>query len=85
MLSITNNGKNLLLFSNPADSVSREKMTLSISENEGESWNRKIDIFNGKAAYSDIADLNDGNIFVLFEGGNNSPYEGIHFKIVSIN
>lgn len=59
-------------------------MTLTISRDNAESWGEKINIFEGHAAYSDLSEMTNGKIIVLFEAGFKSPYEGIHYKIVSI-
>jgi len=83
LLSIQNNGKNVLLFTNPADSFKRVNMTLSISRNNGESWEERITIFKNHAAYSDLAVLKNKKIFLLFEGGYKSAYDGIHYEIIT--
>ena len=84
MLNIERNGKNVLLFTNPAHLSSRVNMTLSISRNNGDSWNEKVTIFEQHAAYSDLAELKNGKIFVLFEAGVESAYDGIHYKTLSV-
>lgn len=85
ILSIQRNGANILLFSNPAHSDKRMNMTLSISRNEGMKWEEKIIVFPGQAAYSDLTELKNRKIFVLYEAGYNSPYDGIHYKILDID
>jgi len=59
-------GKELLLFSNPA-SVRRERMTVRLSEDGGATWTEGKRIYEGSAAYSDLAYLGDGWIGCLYE------------------
>jgi sialidase-1 len=84
LLTVERNGKNVLLFTNPAHLSSRVNMTLSISRNEGTSWDEKMTLFEKHAAYSDLAELKSGDIFVLFEAGHESAYDGIHYKKVMV-
>ncbi len=85
LLSVEKNNKNVLLFTNPADSIARTHMTLSISNNDGVSWDKKISIYKSHSAYSDLTELKNGNILVLYEAGNENPYEGIRYKIIPEN
>lgn len=55
-----------ILFANPA-STKRERLTLRISTDDGNSWNDEILLYPGSAAYSSIAGLPDGSIGILFE------------------
>ncbi|MFD1616369.1 sialidase family protein [Gelatiniphilus marinus] len=82
LLSVTKGENNRLLFTNPADSLARINMTLSISDDDGLSWDKKISIYESHSAYSDLTELKNGNILVLFEAGINNAYEGIHYKII---
>ena len=84
ILSVERNRKQVLLFTNPAHEKKRENMLLSISKDQGESWDETISIYKSHAAYSDLVELNDNKIFVLFEAGEENPYQGIHYKIVSV-
>ena len=83
LLSVDRKRKKLLLFTNPSDLKSRINMTLSVSKDNGTTWYKKIPIYKSHSAYSDLVELFNGNIFVLFEAGHQSPYEGIHYKIIS--
>jgi sialidase-1 len=79
------NGKNILAFSNPADTSDRNNLTLKISYNDGESWPLAIlvdksddpDKMKSFTAYSDIVRLNTGEIGILYERDN---YKEIVFK-----
>ncbi len=85
ILSVQRNGENILLFTNPANSKKRINITLSISRSEGMKWEEKIVVFPGHAAYSDLTELKNKKIFVLYEAGYESPYDGIHYKIIDID
>ncbi len=81
VLTVGKKGK--LLFTNPADPKSRRNMTLSMSNDGGQSWYKKIPIHESHAAYSDLTELKNGNIFVFYEAGYKSAYETISYKIIS--
>src|SRR5262249_35882504 len=70
--------RNRLLFANPA-STARERLTVRLSYDEGESWPLSRVIHEGPAAYSSLVALPDRSIGVLFERGERSPYERITF------
>lgn len=65
-----------VLFSNPA-SLRRENMTLQISTNEGVSWDKKITLYPGPSAYSDLANLPNKKVACIYERGKHNPYEEI--------
>jgi sialidase-1 len=62
-----------ILFSNPAGSR-REKLTLRLSYDEGETWPVAKLLHGGPAAYSCLALLPGGDIACLYEGGA-TPYQ----------
>jgi sialidase-1 len=77
--------KHILAFSNAADTVNRNNLTLRISFDEGLTWPKKILVdgsdINPKdySAYSDIAVINSKDIGVLYENDN---YKTIVFKVI---
>ena len=71
-------GKSILLFSNPA-STKREKMTVRLSYDEGETWPCARELWPGPAAYSCLTVLPDKTIGCLYERGSKNPYETIVF------
>ena len=85
LLAVENRGEKLLLFTNPADGKSRVNMTLSVSRDQGINWNQKIPIYQSYAAYSDLVELDNGDVFILFEAGLESAYESINYHVVSKN
>ncbi|MCC6165267.1 MAG: exo-alpha-sialidase [Acidobacteria bacterium] len=72
-----------LLFSNPASSR-RERMTVRVSEDEGQTWPIARIVHEGPAAYSSLVDLQDRGIGLLFERGEKSPYETITFAVFTL-
>jgi len=76
-------GERMYLFSNPGNPVDRVYMTIKASFDECETWSNDKLIFAGPSAYSCMTVLPDGNIGLLFEGGNDFRYESMTF--VSIN
>lgn len=84
ILDINRNKKKILLFANPSHPSKRINMTVSISRDEGKTWKEQISIFKGHSAYSDLVELANGKVLVLFEGGTESAYDGIHYKAIKI-
>jgi len=66
-----------LLFSNPANSKSRVRMTVRQSLDDGKTWSEGRVLHAGPAAYSCLAVLPDGRIACLYEQGRKSAYEQI--------
>lgn len=64
------NGKNILLFCNPASRNRRQHNTLRASMDDGATWSKGVD-YTGEevGGYSDIAAFSDGEIAVLSEYG----------------
>jgi len=71
-------GRNRLLFSNPA-SARRERMTVRVSYDEGQTWTASRVVHEGHAAYSSLVALPDGWIGLLYERGEKSAYERLTF------
>ena len=77
-------GSNVLAFSNAADTVQRNNLTLRISKNNGKTWKKNFLIYSksGKgdhAAYSDIVKIDNKHIGVFYEQDN---YAKIVFTVV---
>lgn len=73
-----------LLFSNPASTDKRVNMTLTVSQNDGATFERAIPVYRSHAAYSDIVVLPDGSIGVFYENGEKNAYERITFEVVKL-
>lgn len=65
-----------LVFSNPA-STKRERMTVKLSTDGGKAWPHALVLHEGPAAYSCLAELQDGTLACLYEQGGKSAYETI--------
>ena len=75
----------LLILSNNATNDGRKNLTVTISNDDGKTWNSKILIHEGPSAYSCLTILPNGNIGLLYENGKKSPYEAISFIKLKIN
>lgn len=81
------NKKNILAFSNAADTKNRNNLMLRISYDEGKTWNKNFTIDNtsdpklmsNNAAYSDLVLINKNKIGILYEKDN---YGKIVFVVV---
>lgn len=73
-----------LIFSNPADPKERIKMTIKISTDYGKTWKYQKQIYNGPSAYSSLCSINENELGILYECGNNSPYEKIVFQKINL-
>jgi sialidase-1 len=86
----SDNGKNRLLFSNPASAPApgktrgdRVKMTVRLSYDEGKTWPVSKLLHEGPSAYSCLTVLPDGDIGCLYEGGE-TKYGKIVFARFSL-
>jgi sialidase-1 len=83
-------GKDRILFSNPDNygetfgRVDRAKMTVRMSYDEGKTWPVKKLIHAGPSSYSVLARLPDGDIGIVYEGGEKHRREWIRFARFSI-
>jgi len=73
-----------LLFSNPHNKKKRVNMSISISTDSGKKWQRHITVYKGKSAYSDMVQINDKSIGILYENGEKEQYERITFEIITL-
>ena len=70
-----------LLFSNPASETTRERLTVRLSADDGETWPWAKVVCPGSSAYSSMAVLPDGRIGILFE---RDGYTRISFAAFSL-
>ena len=68
--------ENIVLFANAA-SKTRDHMTLKFSSDGANSWEKSFVLYKGPSAYSDLAYNQDGDVCILYERGDSSPYESI--------
>ncbi|MBI1312692.1 exo-alpha-sialidase [bacterium] len=67
---------NVVLYTGPGG-PGRSNLTIRLSRDDGASWPVSRVLFNGPAAYSELAVLANGDIVCLFEGGERDAYETI--------
>jgi len=78
-------GKNApLLFSGPADPSARVAMTLRISRDAGTTWTTAMALSGLPAAYSDLVQLDESTVGVLYETGDFGANETITFRRVAV-
>lgn len=70
---------NRILFTCPNDASTRVMMSVWSSTNEAMSWSAPKLVFAGPSAYSDLARTSAGEVALLYEKGDASPYETITF------
>ncbi|MFN8286070.1 MAG: sialidase family protein [Chitinophagales bacterium] len=75
--------RNVLCFTNPANSKVRKDLTLRFSFDSGKSWKKEILIQKGPCAYSDITLINHDDLYCIYETGKLWPYGGIAGKKIS--
>lgn len=74
-----------LLFSNPASTSERHRLTVRQSLDEGKTWANSRLLHPGPAAYSCLAALPDGSVGCLYECGEKNAYETITFARFSLD
>jgi sialidase-1 len=75
--SILRFGETRILFANPASTAKREKMTVRVSGDDGQTWTTVNEIHAGPSAYSCLVLLPDQSVGLLYECGTKNPYERI--------
>ena len=84
-------GKSRLLFANPDVTgdrygvVKRTRMTVRLSYDEGKTWPVEKLIHPGPSSYSSLVRLPDGNIGLVYEGGEKHRREWIRFAGISLS
>ncbi len=79
-----------ILFANPDNTgeafgvVERSKMTVRLSRDEGKTWPVKKLIHKGPSSYSGLVRLPDGDVGIIFEGGDKHRREWIRFARFSL-
>ncbi|SDN67662.1 sialidase family protein [Allokutzneria albata] len=73
--------KGPLLFSAPGNPTAREKMTVRASTDGGKTWPKSVEISPDKAAYSDLVQVDEDRVGLLYEAG---PYERIIFHTIGM-
>ncbi|WP_320775104.1 sialidase family protein [Streptomyces sp. CRN 30] len=74
----------VLLFSGPADPAARARMTVRASTDGGTSWSPVRTLDDRPAAYSDLVRVDDRTVGLLYETGDDGPYDTITFERLTV-
>jgi sialidase-1 len=87
MINARYKGKHLLLFSNAASQLKREKMTIRVSTDDGRSWPVSFLVDDGVVAYSDLVSTKKNHVGLLYEKENKGDivYTAIALKKIMKN
>jgi len=76
--------RDLLIYSGPADPAARAAMTLRVSKDNGVTWESALAISGLPAAYSDLVDLDQNTVGLLYETGDFGANETITFRRLAV-
>jgi sialidase-1 len=74
-----------ILFSNPHHKRRRKNLQIHRIEPRQSDWSKSIVVNSGKAAYSDMVEIDKESILILFETGKILPYGGICLKRIRLD
>ncbi|NGF57610.1 exo-alpha-sialidase [Parapedobacter sp. SGR-10] len=84
MLDIKHKKKHIILFSNPDSQFKREKMTIRASWDDGKTWKTAFLVDEGASAYSDLVEIDQKCIGIVYERGNKGGIVFAHFPTKKI-
>ena len=84
MLTVEHGGTEFVLVSNPSHPTNRELLIILESADGGDSWQDGYVVTEGPAAYSDLTQLDEDHIAVIYETGEEQPYERIEYTILKL-
>lgn len=73
-----------VFLSNAASATERINMTIKKSTDNEKNWKGQYTVYEGNSGYSDIVELSDSQIAIIYEGGEKRYTDGLAFKVVSI-
>lgn len=73
-----------VFLSNAASATERINMTIKKSTDNGKNWKGQYTVYEGNSGYSDMVELSDSQIAIIYEGGEKRYTDGLAFKVVSI-
>ncbi|WP_314172538.1 sialidase family protein [Streptomyces winkii] len=74
----------VLVFSAPGDPEERRRMTLWASVDGGSQWWPVHSVDDRPAAYSDLVRVDDGTLGLLYETGDEGPYDTVTFRRIPV-
>ena len=84
MLTIEQDGEEIILFSNSASSTDRVNMSIHQSKDGGETWTEGCLVCDRCTAYSDLTATGEGQIGIVYEMGEEMPYEKIEWAVYNL-
>jgi sialidase-1 len=84
LISVRRDNRQILLLSRAGDSRRRTDLTLSVSLDGGKNWIQHRKVSDGGANYSDLVELKDGSIGLLY-GDGPSAHTGFAVKFIRFN
>lgn len=84
MLTVRHKDGEIIVFSNPASASERVNLMIHETADGGATWTEGCTITEGPAAYSDLTQLNGGQLAVLYETGKDTPYEKIEWTVLNM-
>ena len=73
-----------VFLSNAASATERINIKNKKSTDNGKNWKGQYTVYEGNSGYSDIVELSDSQIAIIYEGGEKRYTDGLAFKVVSI-
>lgn len=75
-----------IILSNAA-AETRRSMTVKHKQSvdAGQTWNEGCLIYKKHSGYSDLVQISDNKVAILYEGGEKRYTDGIDFKIINIS
>ena len=58
-------------------------MTIKKSTDNGKNWKGQYTVYEGNSGYSDIVELSDSQIAIIYEGGEKRYTDGWHLKLLA--
>ena len=77
--------EHLLLYSKNESTEGRKNLVVRLSSDGGKSWPVARVVDEGTAWYSDLADLPDNTVLLIYETGKNSPVYCVRFNLHWLN
>lgn len=85
LLAVDKKGEEILLEVNASHPEERIRLVIHESADGGDTWEDAFVVTKTHAAYSDITQINRDHIAVLYETGEESPYERIDWVVLKMN
>jgi sialidase-1 len=81
LINVEYKKRHFLFFSNAASQTNRERMTITVSLDDGRTWPSSFLVDAGPSAYSDMVHIRSKKIVLLYEKGSEG---GIVYRIIQV-